>query len=401
MEFWLKRGVDGFRIDVVNMYSKPPAFPDAPIVDPSTPYQPASALFCNGPRMHEFLGEMSGILTKYGAITVGELPNTPNLQDVLGYVSAKSNKLSMVFQFEVVTVGMGTDITYDARPHNFGLPVFKHAVDSTQSLIRNTDGWTTVFLENHDQARSISRFADDSPEFRVRSAKMLALMQACLTGTQYVYQGQEIGTVNAPKDLYPLENYLDIGSIGHITSIKEKYGTNNKEELDNAFESLAYFARDHGRLPISWTGGKYGGFCDGFGKSEEEVKKPWMEPHPLAKEINVTSQLDDPNSVLAYWKKMLAFRREYKDLLVYGDFRDIRPDDEDLFMFVKESSDASKALVILNFTTKEQSWTKPTAEELGLPKGSEVKLEMITSTHGEQETKTLAALEGRVYLVAL
>ncbi|CEL10316.1 Putative Alpha-glucosidase (Fragment) [Aspergillus calidoustus] len=401
MEFWLKRGVDGFRIDVVNMYSKPPAFPDAPIVDPSMPYQPASALFCNGPRMHEFLDEMGEILTRYGAITVGELPNTPNLQDVLGYVSAKSNKLSMVFQFEVVTVGMGTDITYDARPHNFGLPGFKQAVDATQSLIRNTDGWTTVFLENHDQARSISRFANDSPEFRVCSAKMLALMQACLTGTQYVYQGQEIGTVNAPKDLYPLENYLDIGSIGHITSIKEKYGADNKEELDKAFDSLAYFARDHGRLPISWTGGKYGGFCNGFGKSEEEVKKPWMEPHPLAKEINVASQLDDPNSVLAHWKKMLAFRREYKDLLVYGDFRDIRPDDEDLFMFVKESSDTFKALVVLNFTTKEQSWTKPSAEELGLREGSEVKLDMITSTHGEEETEALAALEGRVYLVKL
>jgi alpha-glucosidase len=401
MEFWLKRGVDGFRIDVVNMYSKPPAFPDAPIVDPSTPYQPASALFCNGPRMHEFLDEMSEILTRYGAITVGELPNTPNLQDVLGYVSAKSNKLSMVFQFEVVTVGMGTDITYDARPHNFGLRVFKQAVDATQSLIRNTDGWTTVFLENHDQARSISRFANDSPEFRVRSAKMLALMQTCLTGTQYVYQGQEIGTVNAPKELYPLENYLDIGSIGHITSIKEKYGADNKEELDKAFDSLAYFARDHARLPISWTGGKYGGFCNGFGKSEEEVKKPWMEPHPLAKEINVASQLHDANSVLAYWKKMLAFRREYKDLLVYGDFRDIRPDDEDLFMFVKESSDTFKALVVLNFTTKEQSWTKPSAEELGLREGSEVKLDMITSTHGEEETEALAALEGRVYLVKL
>ncbi|KAL3459172.1 glycoside hydrolase superfamily [Aspergillus heterothallicus] len=400
MEFWLQRGVDGFRIDVVNMYSKPPAFPDAPVVDPTTPHQPGSALFCNGPRMHEFLGEMSEIFSKYGAITVGELPATPDLKDVLRYVSAESNKLNMVFQFDVVTVGMGSDITYDARPRNFGLPVFKKAVDATQSLICDTDGWTTVFLENHDQARSISRFADDSPEFRVRSAKLLALMQACLTGTQYVYQGQEIGTVNAPKELYPLENYLDIGSIGHIRSIKEKYGADNQEELDKAFDSLAYFARDHGRLPISWSAGKYGGFSEEAERKGQEVKKPWMEAHPLAGEINVASQLDDPDSVLAYWRRVLAFRREYKDLLVYGDFRDLRPEDENLFVFLKEASDTSKALVVLNFTTKEQHWAVPTAVELGLSEKSDVKLERIMSTHARGEEESLAALEGRVYVIS-
>ncbi|KAL5338421.1 glycoside hydrolase superfamily [Aspergillus crustosus] len=401
MEFWLKRGVDGFRIDVVNFYSKPAGFPDAEIVDPTTYFQGGSKLYCNGPRMHEFLGEMSEILNKYGAITVGELPNTPDINDVLKYVSAESNELNMVFQFDVVTLGMGTDITYDARPHNFGLPVFKRAVDTTQSLISTTDGWTTVFLENHDQARSISRFADDSPEYRVRSARLLALLQACLTGTQYVYQGQEIGSVNAPKDLYPLENYLDIGSIAHMKSIKRKYGADNKEELEKAVESLAYFARDHTRLPIAWTDGLYGGFSEAAEKSGKEVKKPWMEPHPLAKEINVAAQLDDPNSVLAYWRKMLAFRREHKDLLVYGDFRDIRPGDESLFIFVKETSQTEKALVVLNFRTKDQGWVKPSAEELAVPEGSEVTFELITSTHDKVEAESLAALEGRVYLVKL
>ncbi|KAL4884032.1 glycoside hydrolase superfamily [Aspergillus karnatakaensis] len=397
MEFWLKRGVDGFRIDVVNMYSKPTAFPDAEIIDPTTPFQPASTLFCNGPRMHEFLAEMSAIFTKYNAITVGELPNTPDLQDVLRYVSADSQKLNMVFQFDVVTVGMGSDITYDAKPRDFTLPDFKRAVDATQSLISNTDGWTTVFLENHDQARSISRFADDRPEFRVRSAKLLALMQACLTGTQYIYQGQEIGTVNAPKALYPLENYIDIGSIGHIASIKEKYGAENKEELEKAFDALAYFARDHGRLPICWSGGLYGGFSEEAEKQGKEVQRPWMESHPLAKEINVADQLDDPGSVLAFWRRMLGFRREYKDLLVYGDFRDLRPDNEDLFVFVKES-ERGKALVVLNFTTGERGFVLLGKEELGVQE--KVDLELIMSTHGEvREKEVLGALEGRVYLV--
>lgn len=401
MEFWLKRGVDGFRIDTVNMYSKPPAFPDALIVEPAGMYQPAWTLVCNGPRMHAYLDEMSEILDKYGAITVGELSTTPNLQDVIRYVSAQHNGLNMVFQFDIVSVGMAEGIAYDARPHDFTLPEFKKALDATQSLIRGTDGWTTVFLENHDQARSISRFVNDSPEWRVRSAKLLALLQGCLTGTQYVYQGQEIGTVNAPKDQYPLENYRDIGSIGHMTSMRRKYGADNKEELDKAFESLAYFARDHSRLPISWSGGLHGGFSEEAEKAGKEVKEPWMKPHPLAKDINVVSQLEDDNSVLAFWRKMLAFRRENKDLLVYGDYRDIRPEDPDLLMFVKESSERAKAVVVLNFATKDKEWVRPDAKELGISEASALNFQLLMSTHSKAgPDDTLLALEGRTYLIS-
>lgn len=402
MEFWLKRGVDGFRVDTVNMYSKPPGLPDAPIVDPDSPYQPAHFTYCNGPRMHEFLSEMNAILSKYNAITVGELPATPSLEKVLKYVSAEAKQLDMVFQFDVVDLGHGTTHHYAAPPRDFGLPDFKDVINRTQTMIRGNDGWTTNFLENHDQARSVSRFADDRPQFRVASAKMLALMQACLSGTQYVYQGQEIGIVNAPKELYPLENYLDINSYLYIDMVKERYGADNAVEIDKAFDSLQYLARDHSRLPIPWNAtGKYGGFSAEAEKAGKEIKEPWMKPHPLAGEINMASQLDDPDSVLSYWKQMLAFRRQHADLMVYGDYEGLRMEDKDTMLFVKEApGNRSKALVVLNFAPDEKKFVVPTAEELGLASGTSVQFELIASTHGAKGIEHgLAPLEGRVYLV--
>lgn len=406
IEFWLSRGVDGFRVDTVNMYSKPPGLPDAPVVDPTTPYQPAGLIYCNGPRMHEYLSEINAILTRYGAITVGELPFTPDTARVLKYVSAREKQLNMVFQFDIVDLGFGHTHKFATVPKAFSLPQFKAAVDRTQALIRGSDGWSTVFLENHDQARSVSRFTDDCAEFRVRGAKLLALMEACLSGTQYVYQGQEIGLVNAPAESYPPENYLDIDSSQFYALVQERCRgkENEKEELDKAFAAMQHIARDHARIPMPWNGKrKYAGFSEVAEKEGKEVEESWMKPHPLAGEIDVASQLDDPQSVLAFWRKMLRFRRgEQKDLLVYGDFRDLRPTDAELFVFVKEPAHGAgaRALVVLNFTAREKTWEVPSDEELGLSSGMGVELVPIMSTHeGKVEKGCLGAFEGRVYLV--
>ncbi|KAM5341219.1 hypothetical protein ACJ41O_015328 [Fusarium nematophilum] len=398
MEFWLDRGVDGFRVDTVNMYSKLQDFPDAPITDPKAVYQPAGLLYCNGPRMHEFLSEMNDILVRYGAITVGELPHTPDLARVLRYVSAEEKQLNMVFQFDVVDIGFGKTHKFETKPRNFTLPDLKAAVGRTQSLIHGTDAWTTVFMENHDQARSVSRFTDDRPQYRVAGAKLLALMQASLSGTQYIYQGQEIGCVNAPKESYPAENYLDLDSYLFMDMVKERAG-GNKEEVDRAFTALQHLARDHARIPMAWGKGKYGGFSEAAEKAGSPVSEPWMKPHPLAHEINVASQLDDPHSVLAFWRKAVQFRREFSDLLVYGDYKVLRADDPENFMFVKESPlDGSKAVVVLNFSSEEKPWTKPTGEELGVHK--DINLVPIMSTHtGKDKGDVLSAFEGRVYLI--
>ncbi|KAE8351189.1 glycoside hydrolase superfamily [Aspergillus coremiiformis] len=401
MEFWLDRGVDGFRVDTVNMYSKPSGFPDAPITDPTATFQPAGMLYCNGPRMHEFLDEINHILARYGAITVGELPHTPDMARVLRYVSAEAKQLDMVFQFDVVDVGLGQTHKYETAPKSYTLPEFKAAISRTQDLIRGTDAWTTVFMENHDQARTVSRWTDDSPRYRVPGAKLLALLQACLSGTQYIYQGQEIGSVNAPKETYPLANYLDIDSCLFISMIKDRYGSENTTELDKAFDALQHLARDHARIPMAWNGKAiFGGFSEPAEAAGKSVQEPWMKSHPLAGEINVASQVDDPDSVLAFWRRVLRMRQEHVDLLVYGDHYTLRLEDRDLYMFVKESqTDGTKALVVLNFTRDEKQWAPPTAQELGLPEDKGVELVPVMLTGGKDRLQVLAPFEGRLYLV--
>ncbi|KAK0385602.1 hypothetical protein NLU13_6779 [Sarocladium strictum] len=404
MEFWLKRGVDGFRIDTVNMYSKPPGLPDGPIIDPHSEYQPAGMLYCNGPRMAEYLREMNDVLAPYKAITVGELPCTPDPQRVLEYVSAESRQLNMVFQFDVVDIGQGITHRYDAKPKNYKLLQVKEAVGRTQTWIRGTDAWTTVFLENHDQARSVTRFGDDSPAYRVQSAKLLALMEACLSGTQFIYQGQEIGAVNAPKESYPLENYLDVDSVLYLKELKSRHGADKKAELDRAFDALQHLARDHARIPMVWSGkAKNGGFSNVALTEGKDIPEPWMKPHPLASEINVASQVGDPTSVFAFWQEALRFRQEYAAYTVYGDYEALRLDDENIFFFVKSAQgEEAQMLVMLNFTDKEQTWEPLQPREVaGLPATEPLTLKLVKSTHGSKgETAALAPYEGRVYLVS-
>ncbi|KAL1889995.1 hypothetical protein Sste5346_008574 [Sporothrix stenoceras] len=410
MEFWLKRGVDGFRVDVVNTYSKPPGLPDAPVTDPQAPFQSCATLVCNGPRMHEFLREMNTqVLGPHGAITVGELALTPDPDHVRRYVSAAAKQLDMVFQFEVVMVGHNmVDMFTNIKVKDFTLPQFKGAVAFTQTLTKNNDAWNTVFLENHDQARSVSRFAEDAPEWRVASARLLALMQATLSGTQYIYQGQELGLVNAPKESYPLENYLDIASIQCIEAVQARLGNTPEGDaaVDKAFDALQYLARDHARIPMPWDGSlQYGGFSEATLAAGKAVKEPWMKPHPLAGEINVADQLGKDDSVLAYWKSMVALRRANPDLLVYSDFEALREDSTETMTYVKvplENNDKERILVVLNFTTKETAVAAPDAAELGFAAGKEVTYELLASTHENKKATiqdALAPLEGRAYIV--
>lgn len=344
--------------------------------------------------MHEYLGEMNELLRRYGAITVGELPCTPETERVLRYVSAKDGQLNMVFQFDIVDVGLGRLHKYDTVPKNWRLPDLKGAVDRTQALIRGTDGWSTVFMENHDQARSISRFADDSPQHRVASGKLLALLQATLSGTMYVYQGQEIGQVNAPLDLYPVTQYKDIDSLLFLDHLAEESDAALKQEkLRSAAAALQYLARDHARIPMVWDGSKpHGGFSDG--------PEPWMVAHPLAREINVADQLKDERSVLVNWRSMLALRREHADLFVHGHFDLLDREDPDLFTYAKSSTRGGKALVVLNFTGFPKEWKPPAGISLGVNSPTGPRLALVASTvDGKSSADLLAPYEGRVYVV--
>jgi oligo-1,6-glucosidase len=383
MEFWLDRGVDGFRVDTVNMYSKGEML-DAPITDPGSEWQFAGYEYCNGPRMREFLGEMNEVLSRYDAMTVGECPNTKEMSRVLEYVSAKEKQLNMVFQFDVVDVGQGP-YKFQTTPRNWILPQFKEAIARTQDLIRGNDGWTTVFLENHDQSRSISRFTSDAPEHRVAGGKMLSLMMCALSGTLFIYQGQELGMTNFPKT-WSMDEYKDVDSSNYYKMVARRTN-NDPEALEAAHTSLQHLARDHSRVPLSWSTGPTNGFSPPDAK-----EKPWMRPLEDADVCNAKQQQSDKNSVLAYWKRMLGVRKQYSDLLVHGEYDDLDVENRDFYAFTKTWK-GKKAFVICNFTNKEQ--------RLYVPKQIDnIKKELLVSSVNEPVEEELAAWEGRIYLLA-
>jgi len=383
MEFWLKKGVDGFRVDTVNMYSKGTELPDAPIIDQGLFEQPASGLFCNGPRMHEFLREMNAeVLSKYDTMTVGELPHTPDPAHVLRYISSRDKQLDMVFQFDIVDLGIGKTNKYDYE--GYKLSELKQVVKKWQSFIDGSDGWTTAFCENHDQGRSVSRYASDSPEWRFRSAKMLALMMCAMTGTLFVYQGQEIGMINAPSH-WPITEYKDIESINYYNSVAERT-KNDSVALAHVMKSIQILGRDHARLPMQWDSSAYAGFTD-------SVDGAWMRTNESYQEgINVAAQSLDPNSVLNFWKKMLRTRKEYKDLFIHGQFEAYDMHNENTFIFGKHFGN-HHALVVLNFTDTEQSFFVP--EEMKKNKLS-LLIGNVEGVDGSEEK--LQGYEGRIYL---
>lgn len=197
MSFWLERGACGYRMDVINLISKDQRFPDAePTLGPDRKYHPGSVYYVNGPRMHEYLQEIKHkVLQKYGAITVGEMPGVSDIDEIIRTVGSKSGELNMIFIFDVVEL--------DTQPgkvrmtlHDWSVEDLAKAITKWQRAMIMRDGWNSVFIENHDNPRSVSRYCDDSGAYRDYGAKLLALMQTTLSGTLFVYQGEELGMRN-------------------------------------------------------------------------------------------------------------------------------------------------------------------------------------------------------------
>jgi len=380
VEFWLDRGVDGFRVDTVNLYSKNTAYPDAPVLLQGEKYQPAFQYFTNGPRMHEWLREQRrDALDKYGdVLMVGELPGT-EAAEVLKYVSAEARELSCVFDFDVVGLGgrHGRGIKIH-QVYRHTLPQFKQAIRKVQDLVKGTDAWITVFLENHDQGRSLSRFATDQDEYREKAAKMLAVLLCCLTGTLFIYQGQEIGMVNHPEH-WGIEEIRDIDSLNAYHDVRERHD-GDPLWLKKAMKGIQMVGRDNARLPVQWDDTANAGFTTGT---------PWIRVHDNYHELNVAQQEKDPNSPLNFWKKMLKIRKQYADLMVFGQFDIWDPFELDVFTFTKEQ-DGQTLLVFLSFSDHEQPLHYP-HDLKGRPN------ELIVANVGTPG-KYLSPWEARVYL---
>ncbi|KAF2093604.1 glycoside hydrolase [Rhizodiscina lignyota] len=389
MKFWLDKGIDGFRIDTVNMYSKTPGLPDAPIMYPDHEIQPAFMYYANGPRMHEFLDEMNDVFEPYDTFTVGETPYTPDEGTVLGYIvpSPKRPRLSVVFNFNVVDLGQTPGNRFDERA--FTKAHFKRELLRWHRVTQDTGAWNAVFLENHDQPRSVSKFASDAPEYRDLSAKMFAIVLATLSGTLFVYQGQEIGMINAPKD-WARENYKCIKSVNHLAEIVARTN-DDPAEMEKALGSLHRQARDHGRVPMQWTSdGKNGGFCD-------EGAEPWIPMLESHRDINVAGQVGRQDSVLEFWRRMLLLRKQFKDVFVYGCVQGFDSPFEDEakapLQFVKHGKNGMCSLTVANLTDTPVDWQWP-----GWVKDDGMVL--LAGNYEKGLAKQLQPFEARVYVRA-
>ncbi|KEQ91912.1 glycoside hydrolase family 13 protein [Aureobasidium subglaciale EXF-2481] len=358
LRFWLDRGCSGFRMDVINHISKVQTFPDADVIAPDHKYQPGYKFYCNGPRLHEWLKNMRAeVLDKYDTITVGEMPFVRDESEILKIVREDEKELNMIFIFEQVDIDNEPG-KYRMTWRDWDADEIRKIFSYWQRLMIDKDGWNSLFVENHDNPRSVSRYCNDSDEFRELSAKLLCLMMTTLGGTLYVYQGQELGMRNVPVEWSP-EEYKDVESINYWKKMNHMH-PDNKEKLDFARKVLQRKARDHSRTPVQWSAEPNAGFC------KEDVT-PWMRVNDDYKEINAEAQRkqDDPDklSVLQFWKRGLANRKEHKDVFVYGDFQVLDEEDKRVFAY-KRASESEAFVLALNFTKDEVKWEVPEAAKV-------------------------------------
>ncbi|KAF9463172.1 glycoside hydrolase family 13 protein [Collybia nuda] len=341
MNFWIDRGCDGFRMDVINIISKVDGLPDAPITEPGQPYQPASTLFANGPRVHEYIKEMNKkVLSAQDLITVGETPFTHEASELAAYVLPSNKELNMVFHFELMDLDSpGVPLIH----RDWKLSEFREIVGRWQKYRRSEGFWNAIFIENHDHSRAVSRFGNDSEEWRAPSAKMLAMLEISLGGTQYVYQGQELGLKNFPRS-WGIKEYKDVASQNYwnrqVSILTERRARSDGQDIDmsDVLDGFAKKARDHARVPMQWDSTDQAGFTTGT---------PWMRVNEDYKDWNAATQLGFQDSVLTFWQQALRVRKS-NDVLVYGDFVDISADHARVFAYTR-SFENTTALVILNF----------------------------------------------------
>ncbi|KAL2855737.1 glycoside hydrolase superfamily [Aspergillus pseudodeflectus] len=350
MRYWLDRGADGFRMDVINFISKDQDFPDAPIADPNSPWQSGKRYYACGPRLHEHLQEIGKILQEYNAFSVGEMLDVEDPAEILKAVGHDRQEINMAFHFEIVNMDHGATDKFGNR--KWELQQLKSIVCKWQNFMHDNHGWNAIYLENHDQGRSVSRFASDHPEYRELSAKLLATLLGCQSGTLFVYQGQELGMPNVPQD-WPLDNYRDIETLNHWKELTARH-PDNPNLHEAALAEYRLKSRDNSRTPMQWDDSPNAGFS---------VGTPWIPVQSNYTTLNAAAQARDPGSVYWYWSRMLALRKEYLDTLVYGSFALVDPDNREVFAFVRAPSSGSscrlRALIVLNFRPDEVSWTVP------------------------------------------
>ena len=346
MNWWLKKGVDGFRMDVISLISKEPGLPDK---EPGINGYATFNVSANGPHVHEYLQEMrQKALNNADTITVGECSGV-TLEEAKKYARSDEKELNMVFQFEHM------DVDSDEKELNMVFQFEHMDVDSDEKAgkwttrkmdLRNLKkiltrwqkglqdiAWNSLYWENHDQPRSVSRFGNDSDEYREISAKMLATCIHMMQGTPYVYQGEELGMTNCPFNT--LDNFRDLESINAFHELTEQ-GKMTEEDM---MAAIGYKGRDNARTPMQWDDSAYAGFS---------TANPWIMVNPNYTKINAKDQVNREDSVFKYYQKLIKLRHE-SELIVYGTYDLILDDDKDIYAYIRTLGD-KKLIVYCNFS---------------------------------------------------
>lgn len=330
MTRWCEKGIDGFRMDVISLISKPEGYPDAKVVG----LYGDMGICANGPKVHDYLKEMNEkVLSKFDIMTVGETAGV-TLEEAKKYANTDGSELNMVFQFEHMDLDGGEKFKWSTQP--MPLVPLKENLSKWQ---KGLDGvaWNSLYFCNHDQPRIVSRLGDESDAYRELSAKCIATCLHMMQGTPYVYQGEELGMTNTVFN--SVDDFRDLESVNAYRELVES-GLYTDEDM---FPKIAHKSRDNARTPMQWDASENAGFTTGT---------PWIAVNPNYKKINVEDQLKREDSVFHYYQKLIRLRKE-NEIIVYGNYELLLPEDENIFAYTR-TLDNQKLLVVCNFSKSEQ-----------------------------------------------
>ncbi len=312
MNWWLEKGIDGFRMDVINLVSKPDGLPN----DFDDPFNGTLSRVPNGPRIHEYLAEMNDRVLDRELLTVGEMVGSElPMEHARRYLDPDEGGLSMLFHFEHMTLDRGERVW---EREEWDLSELKAVFNRWDEGLRET-GWNALYLNNHDQPRMVSRFGDDG-EYRRESATLLATLLHTLRGTPYVYQGEELGMTN-----YPFESIEELRDVDTLNPLRQAIEDGEVASFDAVKAGIRANSRDNARTPMQWSAAENAGFTDG---------EPWIGVNPNRDEINVERERADDESVWRYYRDLVDLRAEH-DVLVYGDYEPLFPDDDEVWVYAR------------------------------------------------------------------
>lgn len=330
LKFWLDKGIDGFRMDVITLISKDPAYPDGPVIQ-NKAYGSYYAGCASGPKVHEYLQEMNReVLSKYDIMTVGEAPHT-SAEEAVPYTAADRGELNMVFHFDHMHLDYDENGKYAKTRVN--LVDLKQVMTKWQEKMQECGGWNSLYWSNHDQARAVTRFGNETPKYRVLSAKMLGTVLHMMQGTPYIFEGEELGMTNAFFD--KIEDYRDIEALDIFKDFTERKGFSEADTL----ELLRLKSRDNARTPMQWDDSEKAGFTEGT---------PWISVNPNHREINAKACLEDENSVFYYYQKLIKLRHEMP-IITDGVYELLDADNEQVYTYLRRGKNET-LVVLANFT---------------------------------------------------